>query len=57
MVLQQMLKNVALLTRYSQCTGRTCDLLSGVLAWKLLKSHGTPNTNLFIMKREFVNKS
>jgi hypothetical protein len=39
-MLQQMLKNVALLTKYTQCTGKTHYLLSGVLAQKLLASHG-----------------
>jgi len=39
-MLQQVVNNVALLTQYSQCAGRTHYLLYGVLAWKLLASHG-----------------
>jgi hypothetical protein len=39
-MLQEVLKNVALLTQYSQCAGRTHYLLYGVLARKLLASHG-----------------
>jgi hypothetical protein len=38
-MLQQMLKNVALLTKYSQCAGRTHYLQYGVLTQKLLASH------------------
>jgi hypothetical protein len=39
LILQQILKNVALFTRYTQCAGRTHYLLYGVLAQKLLASH------------------
>ena len=57
-----MLKNAALLTECSPYTIRECYFLSGVLAWKLLKSCGVNSSHtkhqfLFVIKRAFMKKS
>ena len=46
-----MLKNIALLTQYSQCAGRTHYLPYGILDRKLLASHGVHSLHT---KHQFI---